>query len=245
MSLILEVIGYKGVVGNATYQWLNSMKSDEVELLGRDIDDPLLTAAKLKGNHIMSYVCVPEKAVTAVVGELNYADLIIIRSTVPPGTCSKLMEETGKHICHMPEFLVAATAVVDEFNQDYLILGACCEEHTKALEGMYSPYMPLIVTDTYTSEILKLAKNSYLACLISFWNEIEQIARAAGTTGHRVGKLATLDNRVSKYGANYHHKYGGACLPKDIEQLAIYANGQGINTPLLNAIAEVNECQES
>lgn len=241
--MIIEVVGHKGVVGNATYQWLLQMKDKSFQIFGRDNGD--ITPSYNKERAIISFICTPEATVPDVVRSIDYADLIVIRSTVPPGTCKELQKETGVHICHLPEFLVAATSVVDEFNRDYLILGACCEKHALILETIYSPYMALIVTDTATSEVLKLAKNNYLACQISFWNEVEKIAQKAGTTGHKVGKLAALDERISDYGACYHHKYGGACLPKDLEQMRKYASGHKIKTPLLDAVKEVNDCLES
>jgi len=238
--MVIEVVGYKGVVGNATYQWLKAMHP-ELEVVGRDKGDPLPVTNK----ETISYICTPEAVVTEVCRGIKYADLIVVRSTVLPGTCINIQAETGIHVCHMPEFVLEATAVVDEFRQDYIILGACCGEHAEVLQDIYSPYIPLIVTDRETSEVLKLVKNCYLACLISFWNEVEEIARIAGTSGHKVGKLATLDDRVVSYGASYHHKYGGTCLPKDIKQLREYAKQKRIKSSLLDAIVEVNECQKS
>lgn len=243
MGLTIEVIGYKGVVGGATYNWLKAMKNPAVKVVGRDNGDKI--AKMRERDSILSYVCVPEDNVLEVCKSIDYADLIVIRSTVTPDICYKAMKETGTHVCHLPEFLVEATSIIDEFNQDYLVLGACCDDHAEALQHIYEPYISLVVTSIETSTMLKLAKNSYLACLISFWNEIEAIAKLANTNGHRIGSLACLDDRVSPYGAKYHHKYGGKCLPKDLAQLTKFANSRGLKTPMLNAIKEVNECQKS
>ena len=51
-------------------------------------------------------------------------DLIIIRSTVNPGTCDKL-EKLGKNICYMPEYLGESTnhPLLDETARKFLIQG--------------------------------------------------------------------------------------------------------------------------
>lgn len=231
-------MGYKGIVGNATYQWLKTIHP-ELEIVGKDKGDILS-----EGTGIVHIICTPESAVIEVCKAIVDTELIVIRSTVPPGTCKKIQKETGIHICHLPEFLLEATAVIDEFRQGYLVLGACCNQHAEIIGDIYNPFIPVVTTDTETSEVLKLTKNCYFANLISFWNEMEAIAKAAGTNSHKVGKLATLDERIVEYGASYHHKYGGTCLPKDMKQILGFAKTHNIKTPLLDAVTEVNECLE-
>lgn len=236
----LEVVGYKGVVGNATYQWLLAMKPRGTLLCGRDQDDqiPLYTLA----HRIISFVCVPEAKVKEVCyGIAEYADLIVIRSTVPPGTCQKLQDELMTHVCHNPEFLREVSAVADVFTPAYHLIGACCQEHAEFLKELYEPTcVKTIVTDTITSELIKIATNNYLACLISFWNEIEAIAQASGVSGHKVGAIASLDPRVVSYGAKYHHQFGGKCLPKELKQMIQYAESVGVAPVMLEAIQKVN-----
>lgn len=237
--MILEVIGYKGVVGNATYQWLKAMLPDMV-VTGRDKGDDIPRGVD---DDTISFVCVPEVVVPAVVDQIyEYASLIVIRSTVKPGTCRQLQAEYETHICHVPEFLKEATAVYDEFNQPNVIIGYCCDEHAELLAQIYNhAHVPLYMTSTVESELTKLALNSYLACLISFWNEVELIANKSGTTGHRIGALTALDSRVSHYGAKYHNKFGGKCLPKDLKQMIEYAEYLDIDPKLLKAIEERND----
>src|SRR5258708_6017459 len=62
----------------------------------------------------IAFVCVPTPNVdhaeldTSIVEEVVdwcESDLIVIRSTVNPGTTDRLKEETGKHIVMQPEYL--------------------------------------------------------------------------------------------------------------------------------------------
>lgn len=234
---IIEVVGYKGVVGNATYQWFNEMKSNDTIVIGRDINDPLPEYTTV------SFVCLPEGVVEDNCREIaRYAELIVIRSTVPPKTCTRLQRELHIHICHNPEFLREATAVQDIFNPDYILLGTCCSKHSKVLKKLYSPAcVNIVTTNTQTSEMVKIVTNNYLACLVSFWNEVEKIARATGVSGHNIGAITSLDKRVVWYGARWHHQFGGKCLPKELIQMITYANSLGVPVPILEAIQDVNK----
>jgi nucleotide sugar dehydrogenase len=238
--MIIEVIGYKGVVGNATYQWLKAMHPSH-QIIGRDRGDSLPKKADV------SFVCVPEAMVQFVCTEAAfYSDVLVVRSTVHPGTCRHIQTMVEKHVCHNPEFLRQATAVQDVFNQSYVLIGSCCQKHGEIVRRLYEPArVEIVMTNTITSELVKIATNNYLACLVSFWNEIDDICEASGIPGHRVGAIATLDPRVVGYGARYHHQFGGKCLPKELEQMIIYARDKGVKTPMLWAIKEVNLWQVS
>ena len=231
-------MGYKGVVGGATYEWLRRMQFYPV--VGRDVGDPV------PDNRFgVSFICVPEGVVTHVAREAAaYAGFLVVRSTVAPGTCKSLSENLNVHICHVPEFLREVSAVQDEFNPNFLVLGVCCKTHETILSEIYkNAQRQIVVTDTINSEFVKLAVNNYLSTIISYWNEVESIANACGASGYQIGAIASLDPRITPYGARYHHKFGGKCLPKDLKQLREFAAGIGIPTNLLDAVERVNECQ--
>lgn len=233
----IHVVGYKGVVGNATYELFKRLGH---KVTGSDKGD-LLPPADIY------FVCVPEDIVEDLV--LHWKDdvwgrpLIVIRSSVTPGTCVKLTNEIRYlHICHNPEFLREATAVQDEFNPARIVIGQCCHEHGRLLKSLYRPLrVPIVLTDPTTSELVKLASNCYLATIISYWNEIEKLAQKVGVSGHQVGMIASMDPRISSYGARFHNKYGGRCLPKDTVQLIKYYEEElGMDPVLLKAVEEVN-----
>lgn len=238
--MVLEVVGYKGVVGNATKQWLTKLKPPGAIVVVRDIGDPL---PDYPVN--ISFLCLPESEIEKEVAKIVYADLIVIRSTTPPGTCQDLMDRLNLHICHNPEFLRAATSVNDIFNPDMVVIGACCQEHSDILNKLLAKACTQVInTEPTISELLKITINNYLGCLISFWNEIDTIAGKYGVSGHVLGAMATYDSRVSPYGARYHHKYDGKCLPKEVSQMIQAAEVKGVDPILLKAVKGVNECQE-
>lgn len=232
----ISVIGYKGTVGNATYELLRRLGH---EVAGSDKDEPIPSAN-------LYIICTSEDNVEMVIKELKVSgriqEPIIIRSSVLPRTCNNLGERYGIHISHLPEFARGVVAVFEEMNPSMIVIGECCTEHGNLIEELLKPLCrPIIRTDPTTSELIKLALNAHLACLISFWNSIEEIARRIGVCGHEVGMIASLDPRISPYGARLHNKYGGQCLPKDIRHLIEFSQKIGYESVLIKAVEQVNE----
>ena len=246
----LHVIGYKGIVGGATYELFRGLGYDVV---GSDKDDPILPAD-------VYFVCVPEGTVAEVVESIkkfaidahyttvewakglraNWKSLVVIRSSVVPGTCKRLWDGPT-HICHNPEFLREAIAIQDEFSPARIVIGQCCEKHGEVLKNLYRPLrVPIVLTDPTTSELVKLASNNYFSTVISYWNSVEEIAKRVGVSGHQVGMIASMDPRISPYGARFHGKYGGRCLPKDAQQLIKFSESIGYDPILIKVVEEVN-----
>ena len=166
-----------------------------------------------------------------------------IRSSVPVGTCKRLSEKYGRHVGHNPEFLREAVAEYEFLNPPAVILGNCCHRHGGEMQKLYRSLRVLIHhTTPEVSELTKLAVNGYLACQVSYWNQVNLLADALGVNSHEVGMLAShCDDRVSVYGSRMHGRpYGGKCLPKDLRQLIDLCEAQKVAVPLLHAVATVN-----
>jgi nucleotide sugar dehydrogenase len=228
---LISVIGHKGVVGSATFALFQKLG---YEVTGADKGDKIEPAD-------IYFICVPEDAVKDVMKVLP-AGLVVVRSSVPPMTCEHLSLLYQRHICHNPEFLHQDRALIDIFNPDSIVIGECCREHGDMIEELYMPLCRQIVrTETKISEMVKLTRNNYGACVISFWNEIEAICQEAGINGHKVGMIASLDPIICAKGSRLHKQYGGACLPKDLEQMIRFAWGFNFKPRLLTAVKEVND----
>ena len=168
---------------------------------------------------------------------------VYIRSSALPGTCRRLSKRFGRHIGHNPEFLREAVAEYEFLNPPGIILGDCCEEHGRLMHKLYEPFrVPIHHTDPATSEITKLAVNGYLACQISYWNQVKLLAEKVGVSSHQVGMLAIhCDDRVSVYGTRMHGRpYGGRCLPKDLQQLIELCHESDASAFLLEAVRDIN-----
>lgn len=243
----LHIIG-KGAVGTATGEGFRRF-GNEITYTDKGDDHNAVEAD-------IHFVCVPEHVVPEVVRGLvrpipwtrETMGLIVVRSTVPPGTCAALADELRRPILHNPEWLRESTAHQDFLNTDRVLLGWNFEEYKAStdplltLEELYEPFgAPIFRAFSTVTEMVKLLTNNHLAMLISFWNEAKTLCDAARINSHAVARLVALDKRVSLYGAVQHGApYGGKCLPKDSSQLRTWAAEHAIPIPLLYAVHEIN-----
>lgn len=180
-------------------------------------------------------------------------EAIVIRSSVPPGTTQELYQELQRPIFHIPEFLREATAEADAVDARSVLIGQPIlpdQRHYQAaapqmgmLTSLYASISKEVsVLWSTETELLKLANNAHLASLVSWWNEVMEIASAYGVNSHHMARIMTMnDPRLSTYGAHRHGSpYGGHCLPKDLNQLIAAAEERGIKTPLLQAVRAIN-----
>jgi UDPglucose 6-dehydrogenase len=99
-----------------------------------------------------------------------------------------------------------------------------------------------VVTDLATSELVKVAANSFLATKISFINAMAEVCEA---TGADVSDLATAlahDDRIGGRFLKPGLGFGGGCLPKDIRAFAHRAEeiGCGDAVSFLHDVDAIN-----
>lgn len=241
------IIGY-GVVGSATAQVLHRL-GHEVSV--SDTSTNRMADARLEGYQFLDheanagilFICVPEKNVSEALKSAPQAEIIVIRSSVPPGTTDRLSKQYEHPLVHMPEFLKEATALWDSLNPPFVLIGCHNQQDGQRIGQLFSPLLvPVRLVTPAISETVKLVLNSYLHTLISFWNEVHLISESVGVPSHVIGKLCSQDPRVSAYGASMHGKpAGGRCLPKDLTQLINLAKSKGYVPELLEAVQKTND----
>jgi UDPglucose 6-dehydrogenase len=241
----IQIVGV-GVVGSAQ-AYLASHLGNEVFGFDRSRTsyDNARMVKELEKDVYITFVTVPEAVVEEVVGKLvekRVRGLYVIKSSVPPRTTATLMEKHGIHVCHNPEFLREKFSFEDVIHPNVVIIGQCCPIHGGILTEFYRPLgSPIAVTEPTVSETVKLTINSYLATLIAFWNQINEVAGALGLSTKEVAGLAKLNPRVSAYGTEFFGEpFGGKCLPKDLEQVIQTGRQAGVNPKMLEAIQEYN-----
>jgi len=237
----ISVIGY-GTVGKAQVFLLQRLKHEVF------VFDPyLFPSVKCPEKNVeLTFVCTPEHAVNEVLENLvreRVEGLYVIKSTTSVGTTEELTKKYGVHILHNPEFLREHSANEDVMNPDRIIIGQCCKEHAEKLVSLYAPLeKPIFITDPTTSEAAKLLSNSYLAMLITFWNEASELAEKRGLNIHEVAELVRADSRVSAYGTSkFGQPFGGKCLPSNLDQLIDAFRSAGLNPLLFEAVKKYNQ----
>ncbi|MBM3712902.1 MAG: UDP-glucose/GDP-mannose dehydrogenase family protein, partial [Actinobacteria bacterium] len=160
-----------------------------------------------------------------------------------------------------PEFLKEGEAVNDAFFPERIVIGS--ESH-KAVEIMKELYksiinqdfeydvknsrnnrkkIPIIITDSTSSELIKYASNAFLATKISFINEVANICERVGANIIDVTYGMGLDSRIGNKYLRAGIGWGGSCFPKDVRALAFTAEEYGAPANILNAVIQVNNYQ--
>lgn len=174
--------------------------------------------------------------------------VLIMKSTVPAGTGDAIRRELpGMAYVSCPEFLKEGTAVEDFMHPDRVVVGAEPEDADAAGEvaDLYRPLGgEIVMTDTSSAEMIKLASNAYLATRISFINEIANVCEEVGADVGEVARGMGLDERIGPHFLRPGIGFGGSCFPKDVNALKLLAGNSGYHFQLLNSVIEVNELQK-
>ncbi len=203
------------------------------------------------GSADLSYV---EQAAEDIAANLHQNMIVVIKSTVPIGTCEKIKARiesfaSGGHqieVASNPEFLREGSAVHDNFHGDRIVIGAEREEVAMFLEAMYEPFnIPVIRTDLRSAEMIKYASNAFLATKISFINEIANLCERLGADVSQVANGMGHDQRIGPKFLSAGIGFGGSCFPKDTHALVKIAASSGYEFPLLKTVIRVNEQQRS
>ena len=174
--------------------------------------------------------------------------VVIMKSTVPPGTGVRLLETIlrGLKIEYVsnPEFLREGQAVADWFSPDRIVVGTNDERLVGVVKTLYRGIeAPYVVTDVTGAEMIKYASNAFLATKISFINEIAMVCDRIGATIDDVVRGISLDPRIGPSFLKAGVGYGGSCFPKDTRALDDLALHNGHNLELLRSVISVNNRQ--
>lgn len=189
------------------------------------------------------------KDISNILTELNKEDfIIVIKSTIPPGTTEMLNSEFDKiNIVFNPEFLTEANAVNDYKNQNRIIIGGE-RPYSSIVKRVFEkpfPKVPIIKTSSTIAEMVKYVTNTFLTTKVSFANEIYQICDVLNIDYDKVVEYARYDDRLgnshwSVPGPDGDLGYGGHCFPKDIAALKYVAEEIGVDPIILAAAIEKN-----
>lgn len=184
--------------------------------------------------------------------------LIVTKSTVPVGTGDEIVQQIQEQLTQLkksvnielisnPEFLREGSAVSDFLNADRIIIGG--EPNAlNQLKSVYQPLtkngIPLLCMSRVSAELAKYTANAMLACKVSFINQISRLAEKLGANIDEVREGISLDHRIGPHFLQAGIGYGGSCFPKDNRALIHTAKKLDIESPLLNAIEEINVWQK-
>lgn len=178
----------------------------------------------------------------------NKSPILVIKSTVPPGTTERIGSLTRLDVCFSPEFLTEANSFNDFKNQTRIIVGGP-RPATGIIKQMFRkafPTIPIVKTGTKTAEMVKYFTNCFLASKVTFANEMYEICSKTNIDFDKVTEYALYDNRIGKThlmvpGPDGDRGYGGHCFPKDLAAMIYFGESLGVETDLLKEVQKSNE----
>jgi len=218
------------------------------------------TPSQPDGSVDLTYIEKACQAIGTLLKKENSFKIIVIKSTVPPMTTSKLVKntlekfsskksETDFGLCMNPEFLKEGTAVEDMLNPHLVVIGASDEKTKKILHEFYEKLYtqktpPMLDTTTTNAELIKYVNNSFLATKISFINTIANICnQIEGADVEVIAKAIGYDPRIGPLFLKAGPGFGGSCFPKDVSGFLNFSKSIGYRPLLLESTNKVNQNQ--
>jgi len=184
-------------------------------------------------------------AVQEIAPLLPGSAIMIIKSTVPVGTCQKIVEflsQSDIFVASNPEFLREGTAIHDFMNPDRIVVGSNSPEVSKRVMSLYDAIdSPKLQTSLESSELIKYAANAYLAMRLSFTNDLANLAEATQAHVDQVLLGMGLDKRIGTSFLKPGPGWGGSCFPKDTKALVSIAKSYDSRLTLVEAAIASNQ----
>src|SRR3990167_5561119 len=252
----IAIIGY-GYIGQGYHKvFPDAFLYDPFKMLG----------SKEEANRSdLAVVCVPTpmkedgscdiSAVEEVVSWLE-TPLILIKSTIPPGTTDYLKGKYGKNICFSPEYMGESTYYTppwkypdpkDPTSHTFQIIGGAKEDADEVVGIMITylgPDKVYYAIDAIEAEIVKYMENSFGALKVSFCQEFYDICKTFGASYNKVREGFLLDPRVERMHTAVFpkkRKWGGKCWPKDVNAIVKASEKAGYVPELLKQVIKNNE----
>lgn len=177
------------------------------------------------------------------------APLILLRSTVSPGTTDRLREKYNKRVVFQPEYLGETVAHVfgNVAERNFIVLGGTTDDVSRAADfykHYYNAYVEFYFCDAITAEVAKYMENAFYAVKVTFVNEFYDIAKTFGVDFNHLREVWLADPRISRdhtFVYPWSRGFSGKCLPKDCNAIVKAARDKGYEAKLMAATLKIND----
>ncbi|MEV4313888.1 UDP-glucose/GDP-mannose dehydrogenase family protein [Actinocrispum sp. NPDC049592] len=170
--------------------------------------------------------------------------VVVIKSTVPVGTATRVGQRLGRPVVTNPEFLREGHAVEDFLHPQRVVVGSEDEEAARRVLSLYDGTgAPVVLTGSTSAELVKYASNCFLAMKLSYVNSMAELCERVGADIGAVTEGMRLDERIGSAFLTPGPGWGGSCLPKDTEALLSTSRSAELDFPLLRATIDTNARQ--
>ncbi|XP_070542026.1 UDP-glucose 6-dehydrogenase-like [Ptychodera flava] len=231
----------------------------EADLIFISVNTPTKTFGLGKGRAAdLKYIEAAARSIAEVVD--TGKKIVVEKSTVPvraAESIQRILKANKKagvkyQVLSNPEFLAEGSAIKDLLNPDRVLIGG---EQTpdgaqaiNSLAAIYENWVPrerIIKTNTWSSELSKLAANAFLAQRISSINAMSAVCEATGADVSEVAHAIGTDSRLGPRFLQASLGFGGSCFQKDVLNLVYLC--EALNLPEVAAywqqVIDMNDYQ--
>lgn len=157
-------------------------------------------------------------AVSSIVSVCDENAIIIIESTISPGTIDRyirpIVANKKINLVHAPERIIPGK-IVEELKSNPRTIGADDVGVAERIKKLYSSFCQgnIVTTDIRTAEMTKVVENTYRDINIAFANELTKICRQANLDVYEIIRIANMHPRVNIL--NPGPGVGGHCISVD------------------------------
>lgn len=199
-------------------------------------------------------------AVESAFGLLKGEKIVVIKSTIPPGTTEAFQKQFPQHkVVFNPENLTERQAWSDFLRPADQVVGFTSSSldaaHTVLALLPRAPFMSPWGTSTYKrtaitateAEIIKYARNVHFYRKVMFANALAKMAETMGVDYENIRMGIASDHRIGDSHIDVTHGgyrgAGGYCFPKDMDAFIAHAASLGLNdiAELLRADRNFND----
>ncbi|MBX7136844.1 MAG: nucleotide sugar dehydrogenase [Oligoflexia bacterium] len=238
-------------------QRIKATTSHREAVLNSDISFCIVpTPSDERGAFSLQYASWAFKEMGAALREKKDYHLIVLTSTVLPGSCRYglipiLEEASGKKcgkdfgFCYSPEFIALGSIIEDFLNPDFTLVGEFDERSGATLEEAYRGIVangaPCQRMTLENAELAKVALNSFVTMKITFANVLADICEhLPGGDVDRVTNAIGLDQRIGQQYLKGGLGFGGPCFPRDNVAFRFIAQALGSESRISRTTVEIN-----
>lgn len=180
----------------------------------------------------IAFVCVPtplkngslDISIVEEVVKKCTCPLIVIRSTVQPGTCDYLKKKYKKNICMQPEYLgeTVEHPLLDETKSKFIIIGGKPKNRRKLIElyqTVYNANIKIRQVTNLEAEVIKLSENRAIAFKVAQCQELYDACDKNGVDYYTIRDAVYGDDPRFNLWWTFIYKdrgFNSKCLPKDV-----------------------------
>lgn len=206
------------------------------------------------------YICVPTPpkedgsnssnlivAIVTTLNSLRYRGIVVIKSTVEPGTTQNLINNfPGLDICFCPEWLRERMAIADFMeNHDVCIIGTHDDYIFETVKDSHGKYPKKFIKLTPSeAEMCKYFNNLYNVTLISFANSFATVCEKMGVNYTNVKNAITNREHINDIylDSNENFKgWAGPCFPVNSKVFQYFIEKNNINVDFFKMLISENE----